>query len=63
MQLPDPDSSIIARREEIIAAMRAIVPPLEMGNDAAHDSVIVEETELRAYESDALTAYKQMPLT
>ena len=68
MQLPDPDPRILARRTEIIAAMRKIVPPLSMkdgkaGDDkTGHDSVIVRETELRAYESDGLTAYRQLPL-
>ncbi|MCZ6605341.1 MAG: FAD-binding protein [Alphaproteobacteria bacterium] len=67
MQLPDPDPHILARREEIIAAMRNIVPPLKLGagsqrGAAHHDSVITETSELRAYESDGLTAYRQLPL-
>src|SRR5205085_10600375 len=41
------------RRDEIAAALRAIVPG---------EGVIVSEPERRAYESDGLTAYRQPPL-
>src|SRR5579862_344304 len=53
MRMPAPDLSIIARRDEIAAALRRIV---------AADAVIVPEDERRAYETDALTAYRQLPL-
>ncbi len=53
MEMPAPDGAIIARREEIANALRRIVAP---------DAVIVPEEERRAYESDALTAYRQLPL-
>jgi glycolate dehydrogenase FAD-linked subunit len=53
MKMPDPDRDIIARRLEIAAALRAIVPG---------EGVIVEENELRPYESDGLTAYRQLPM-
>jgi len=53
MKMPTPDSTVIARRDEIIAAMRAIVPG---------DGVIVDEDALRVYECDGLTAYHQLPL-
>ncbi|HXP04003.1 MAG TPA: FAD-linked oxidase C-terminal domain-containing protein [Stellaceae bacterium] len=53
MQMPTPDASVIARRREIAAALRAIVHP---------DAVIESESERRAYESDGLTAYRQPPL-
>src|SRR5579864_2260372 len=52
MQMPTPDAGVIARRREIAAALRAIVP----------DAVIEAEPERRAYESDGLTAYRQPPL-
>jgi glycolate oxidase len=52
-RMPVPDVSVITRRAEIIAAMRAIVPAA---------SVIIGEEQLRAYESDGLTAYRQPPL-
>ncbi len=51
--MPPPDAAIIARREEIAAQLRRIV---------AADAVIVPEDERRAYETDALTAYRQLPL-
>src|ERR1044071_3938508 len=54
MEMPAPDASVIARRDEITAALRHIVPG---------EGVIVSEPERRAYESDGLTAYRQMPLT
>ena len=53
MKMPEPDSSIIARRDGIAAALRTIVPG---------EGVIVDEDELRPYESDGLTAYRQSPL-
>ncbi|MDJ0935912.1 MAG: FAD-linked oxidase C-terminal domain-containing protein [Kiloniellales bacterium] len=53
MKMPDPDQATIARKAEIAAALREIVPG---------EGVIVEEQELRAYESDGLTAYRQVPL-
>src|SRR6266704_3881321 len=53
MEMPLPDAAIIARRDEIAAALRAMVPG---------DGVIVSEPLRRAYESDGLTAYRQPPL-
>src|SRR5947208_16495313 len=53
MEMPAPDRTVIARREEIAAALRRIV---------AGEAVIVSEAERRAYESDGLTAYRQPPL-
>src|SRR5260370_14337943 len=53
MQMPSPDAAVIARRNEIAAALRQIVPG---------EGVIVAEPERRAYESDGLTAYRQPPL-
>jgi len=53
MKMPEPDASIIARKDEIVAALRRIVPG---------EGVITEEDELRPYESDGLTAYRQPPL-
>jgi glycolate dehydrogenase FAD-linked subunit len=53
MKMPEPDQSVLARRDEIIAAMRAIVPG---------EGVIVDEDELRVYECDGLSAYRQLPL-
>ena len=53
MRMPAPDEGVIVRRREIIAALRAIVPG---------EGVIAEESELRAYECDGLTAYRQLPM-
>ena len=54
MEMPIPDAAVIARREEIAAALRRLVP-----GDGA---VVVSAPERRAYESDGLTAYRQPPL-
>ncbi|HEX4553426.1 MAG TPA: FAD-linked oxidase C-terminal domain-containing protein [Xanthobacteraceae bacterium] len=51
--MPVPDASVLARREEIVAALRAIVPG---------EGVIATEREMRPYESDGLTAYRQLPM-
>jgi glycolate oxidase len=53
MKMPEPDAAVIARKDEIAAALRAIVPG---------EGVIVGEDELRPYESDGLTAYRQPPM-
>ena len=53
MKMPAPDPSTLSRRREIAQAMSAIVPG---------EGVILERESLRAYESDALTAYRQIPL-
>lgn len=53
MQMPEPDSGVIARRAEILQELRRIVPG---------DGIIAEQEGLRAYECDGLTAYRQLPL-
>src|SRR5271163_3842982 len=53
MKMPTPDAAVLQRRTEIVAALRQIVPG---------EGVIVSEPERRAYESDGLTAYRQLPL-
>src|SRR5882762_5858677 len=53
MKMPTPDGAVIQRRAEIVEALRRIVPG---------EGVIVSEAERRAYESDGLTAYRQIPL-
>ncbi|MGB3316314.1 MAG: FAD-linked oxidase C-terminal domain-containing protein [Albidovulum sp.] len=53
MHLPDPDPTIIARRAEIVAGLRQVLP---------FDAVIDDPTETRAYECDALAAYRCPPL-
>src|SRR5689334_7934187 len=53
IKMPAPDEAVLARRGEIVAAMRAIV---------AGEGVIDKADELRPYESDGLTAYRQLPM-
>ena len=53
MKMPTPDAAVLQRRAEIVEALRRIVPG---------EGVIVSEPERRAYESDGLTAYRQLPL-
>jgi len=53
MQMPEPDREVIARRGDLVAALRALLPD---------DAVIASENELRAYECDGLTAYHELPL-
>src|SRR5216684_3633367 len=53
MKMPTPDGAVIQRRAEIVEALQRIVPG---------EGVIVSEAERRAYESDGLTAYRQVPL-
>jgi glycolate oxidase len=53
MDMPVPNLATIARRAEIVAALRTLV---------AADSVIDDPASLRVFESDALTAYAQLPL-
>jgi glycolate oxidase len=51
--MPEPDQGVIAAKSDIVQALRAIVPG---------EGVIVDAEALRAYESDGLTAYRQLPL-
>jgi glycolate oxidase len=53
VSMPKPDDAVIARRVEIAAALRTIVPG---------DGVIDAEEERRAYECDGLSAYRQLPM-
>jgi len=53
VRMPEPDAAVLARRERIIAALRTIVPG---------EGVIAAERELRPYETDGLTAYRQLPM-
>ncbi len=51
--MPDPDPRILARRDAIVAGLQAIVPG---------EGVISSLDERRAFETDALTAYRRTPL-
>ncbi len=51
--MPEPDAGILARAQDIIAALKAALPA---------DAVISDSAETYAYECDALTAYRCRPL-
>lgn len=51
--MPVPDQTVIDRKDEIVAALAAVLPA---------DCVISDVAETRAYECDALTAYRCPPL-
>ena len=53
LTMPIPDQEVIARRAAIAAALRHIVPG---------EGVVEAPIEMRAFETDGLTAYRQMPL-
>jgi glycolate oxidase len=53
LTMPIPDQEVITRRAAIAAALRHIVPG---------EGVIEAPVEMRAFETDGLTAYRQMPL-
>lgn len=52
-RLPEPDQEVLARASTIIKDLERLVAP---------DAVISDEEGRRAFEADALTAYRQMPL-
>jgi glycolate oxidase len=51
--MPAPDPAILARRDAIVAGLRQLLPA---------SNLISEPLRLAAYETDALTAYRQTPL-
>ena len=53
LTMPIPDAEVIARRAAIATALRQIVPG---------EGVVEAPVEMRAFETDGLTAYRQMPL-
>jgi glycolate oxidase len=53
LKMPAPDRSVLDRRAEIVAALRAMVPG---------EGVIDHPDGLKPYESDGLTAYRQPPM-
>src|SRR5262249_8763544 len=53
IMMPVADEAVLARREAIVSALRAIVPG---------EGVIDGLEEMRVYESDGLTAYRQPPM-
>ncbi|WP_333714722.1 FAD-linked oxidase C-terminal domain-containing protein [Yoonia sp.] len=53
MEMPVPNASVLSRKDQIVARLKEVLPA---------DAVIFDERETRAYECDALTAYKCPPL-
>ena len=53
VRMPEADGAVLARRERIVAALRTIVPG---------EGVIATTREMRPFESDGLTAYRQLPM-
>ncbi|MEM9639262.1 MAG: FAD-binding protein, partial [Pseudomonadota bacterium] len=53
MEMPIPDPAVLARKDRLVARLQAVLPS---------DAVIHEMAETRAYECDALTAYKCPPM-
>ena len=53
VRMPELDAGVLARRDRIVAALRSIVPG---------EGVIAAEREMRPYETDGLTAYRQLPM-
>jgi glycolate oxidase len=51
--MPKPDAGVLARRSGIVATLKRIVPG---------DGVVEGATALRPFETDGLTAYRQVPL-
>ena len=53
MEMPVPNPAIMARKARVVERLQAVLPD---------DAVIFDERETRAYECDALTAYKCPPM-
>ncbi|TGD43432.1 FAD-binding protein [Pseudotabrizicola sediminis] len=53
MEMPAPNSMVLSAKPQIVARLRTVLPP---------DAVIEDAAETRAYECDALTAYRCPPL-
>jgi glycolate oxidase len=50
---PEPDAGVLARRDQILSDLAALLPA---------ECLIASEDERRAFETDALTAYRRLPL-
>ena len=53
MEMPQPNAEILSKKAKVAAALRAVLP---------YDAVIDDPSETRAYECDALTAYRCPPM-
>ncbi|MCF6445455.1 FAD-linked oxidase C-terminal domain-containing protein [Nereida sp. MMG025] len=53
MEMPTPDPFVLAKKARVVARLRSVLPA---------DAVISDDREVKAYECDALTAYKCPPM-
>jgi len=53
IEQPEPKSDVLAKRDAIVAGLRRLLPPT---------GVIAEAIRLKPYETDGLSAYRQVPL-
>ena len=53
LRMPEADGEVLKRRDRIVAALRTIVPG---------EGVIAQAREMKPFESDGLTAYRQTPM-
>ena len=53
LKMPEPIKKVLSRRLEIVDELSRIVPA---------DAVVWHENEMRVFETDGLTAYKQLPM-
>jgi len=53
MDMPQPNPDVLARKASVLARLRQVLP---------EDAIIADPAETRAYECDALTAYKCAPM-
>jgi glycolate oxidase len=53
VRMPEADGAVLGRREAIVKALRTMVPG---------EGVIATEREMKPFESDGLTAYRQTPM-
>ena len=53
IEQPEPKSDVLAKRDAIVAGLRRLLPP---------SGVIAETLRLKPYETDGLSAYRQVPL-
>ncbi|UWR07318.1 FAD-linked oxidase C-terminal domain-containing protein [Ruegeria sp. B32] len=53
MDMPQPNPDVLARKANVLARLRQVLP---------EDAIIADPSETRAYECDALTAYKCAPM-
>lgn len=53
IEMPQPDTAIVGKRDQIVAGLRTIVPG---------EGVITDPKQLVPYETDAFTAYRRVPL-